>query len=157
MRTWSSPLLFALTALQYLSSGEICVDSTCITVSTESVGQDAAVDQHGASDDKSKGGVGGESVCENTALCKVPVPDNVMAVLHEQWNDLDGEYDAKLADLVHQNGFMEFAHARSTFSNHLKGTFGILHGWNQPQDVCRVGLFHTVWRAPVGAFTVSCV
>mmetsp|Transcript_38624 Transcript_38624/g.97043 ORF Transcript_38624/g.97043 Transcript_38624/m.97043 type:complete len:437 (+) Transcript_38624:16-1326(+) len=50
-------------------------------------------------------------------------------------------------------GFQYFAHARDTFANHLRGTWGILNAWGQPMDICRAGLFHTIYGGDLFIFS----
>jgi hypothetical protein len=39
----------------------------------------------------------------------------------------------------------EFTHSRSTLLNHLVGTYQILCTWGMPQEICRAGLFHSIY------------
>ena len=74
-----------------------------------------------------------------------PMPERIAALVNEQWGDLDPDAPRIIAALSGKKPFMEFAHARSTFRDHLVGTFGTLGVWGQPEDVRRAGLFHTAY------------
>lgn len=71
------------------------------------------------------------------------LPRQIEAILNEEWDYLDPEGDRMLAKMRAIPAIMQFSHSRQTFRHHLIGTFSTLHAWNQPRDVCRLGLFHT--------------
>ena len=73
------------------------------------------------------------------------MPEKKKALLHEDWDALDpreAEMTSAISDI---DGVVEFAHASTTFDEHLKGTFGILSLWSQPADIRRAGLMHTAY------------
>jgi len=78
-------------------------------------------------------------------------PFAIKAIIHDNLGAFDPDFD-KMFDLLHEDGFQEFAHGRDTFANHLQGTFGTLAAWGQPQDVNRVGLFHSSFSGDLFMF-----
>lgn len=96
----------------------------------------------------------GEIPCEPDfgadATVKFPkMPTVLESLLHEDYDALG------VADILEQlksPGVMEFAHGRDTFYSHLKGTFGILKAWGQPDDVCLLGLTHTAYGGDLYQF-----
>ena len=61
------------------------------------------------------------------------MPALIESVLHEDWKSL-GVHD--ILERLKSPGVLEFSHGRDTFYSHLKGTYGILKAWGQPDDVC---------------------
>ena len=61
-----------------------------------------------------------------------PMPPMIQAILHEDWKSLgvDG-----ILERLKSPGVLEFSHGRDTFYSHLKGTYGILKAWEQPDDI----------------------
>lgn len=85
-----------------------------------------------------------------TTYVKYPkMPALLESLLHEDWKALG------VADILEQlksPGVMEFAHGRDTFYSHLQGTYGILRAWNQPTDVCLLGMTHTAYGGDLFQF-----
>ena len=82
----------------------------------------------------------------------VSMPPRVRALLHSSWAVFDPDSAAAIGYLNERLEFGEFAHARSTFQEHLEGTFGVLGAWGQPPDICRCGLFHTAYSGDLFSF-----
>ena len=84
---------------------------------------------------------------EQTALRTLapPMPEKIRSMIHEEWSDLDAEADKMLGFMKKARVFHEFAHGRSTFMEHLRGTWSILACWDQPEAVCRCGLLHSAY------------
>jgi len=82
------------------------------------------------------------------------MPRAVSALIREAWNEVDASGNEIVAGLITVDLFDFFSHARSTFKDHLLGTFGILSAWGQPTDVCRCGLFHTAYSGDLFQFYV---
>lgn len=80
------------------------------------------------------------------------MPTKIHAILHQDWNVLDPRGQELLHKMSGIDGAVEFAHARTTFYDHLKGTFSILSAWNQPEDVRRTGLVHTAYSGDLFQF-----
>jgi len=80
------------------------------------------------------------------------MPEKIRAILHEDWNILDPKGEEMISKLSTIDGAVEFAHARTTFYEHLKGTFGILAAWDQPEEVRRTGLVHTAYSGDLFQF-----
>mmetsp|Transcript_73608 Transcript_73608/g.142359 ORF Transcript_73608/g.142359 Transcript_73608/m.142359 type:complete len:431 (-) Transcript_73608:170-1462(-) len=75
----------------------------------------------------------------------------IRAILHGNLTFFDQDFDQMLT-LLNQDGFQEFAHSRDAFSYHLQQTFGMLGAWEQPQDVQRLGLFHSAYSGDLLIF-----
>ncbi len=80
------------------------------------------------------------------------MPPKIRAMLHEDWDTLDPKGSLMIAAISKLDGAVEFAHARSTFYDHLKGTFSLLSIWNQPEVVRRTGLVHTAYSGDLFQF-----
>lgn len=80
------------------------------------------------------------------------MPEKIHAVLHEDWNVLDPQGVEMVSTMSKIDGAVEFAHASTTFYEHLKGTFGILAAWGQPEEVRRTGLVHTAYSGDLFQF-----
>jgi hypothetical protein len=80
------------------------------------------------------------------------MPETIRAILHEDWNILDPKGEEMISTLSKIDGAVEFAHASTTFYEHLKGTFGILAAWGQPEEVKRTGLVHTAYSGDLFQF-----
>lgn len=80
------------------------------------------------------------------------MPAKIRAILHEDWNVLDPEGARMLDAFSDIDGLVEFAHASTTFFDHLKGTFGILAAWDQPEEVRRCGMVHTGYSGDLFQF-----
>jgi len=80
------------------------------------------------------------------------MPEKIRAILHEDWNILDPKGEEMISKLSTIDGAVEFAHASTTFYEHLKGTFGILAAWDQPEEVRRTGLVHTAYSGDLFQF-----
>jgi hypothetical protein len=80
------------------------------------------------------------------------MPPKIHALIHKDWNVLDPKGEEMMVSLKNIDAAVEFAHARSTFYEHLQGTFGILAAWNQPEVVRRTGLVHTAYSGDLFQF-----
>jgi hypothetical protein len=80
------------------------------------------------------------------------MPSKIHAIIHKDWNVLDPRGEDMMTQLKNIDAAVEFAHARSTFYEHLQGTFGILAAWNQPEVVRRTGLVHTAYSGDLFQF-----
>jgi len=87
-----------------------------------------------------------------TAMHFPTMPPKIKGMLHQNWDLLDPEGDRMISILGEIDGIVEFSHARSTFQEHLKGTFGILAAWDQPSAVRRAGLVHTGYSGDLFQF-----
>lgn len=82
------------------------------------------------------------------------MPAKIRGILHEDWNVLDPQGEEMISTFSKYEGAVEFAHASTTFYEHLKGTFGLLAAWNQPEDVRRAGLVHTGYSGDLFQFVL---
>ena len=80
------------------------------------------------------------------------MPSKIHALIHKDWNELDPKGEEMMVSLKGIDAAIEFAHARSTFYEHLQGTFGILAAWDQPEVVRRTGLVHTAYSGDLFQF-----
>lgn len=80
------------------------------------------------------------------------MPEHIRAILHEDWDVLDPRGEDMISSLSKIDAAVEFAHASTTFYEHLKGTFGILSAWKQPEVVKRTGLVHTAYSGDLFQF-----
>jgi hypothetical protein len=64
-------------------------------------------------------------------------------VLHDH-RALEPQLDEML-EVLGQQGAREIWHKHGTFYDHLLGVWRILAAWQQPADVCRLGLMHSVY------------
>ena len=90
------------------------------------------------------------SSCESAAT----MPLAIRAILQENWTALDPEGAEIMAELSKVDVIAEFPHARSTFREHLEGTYAILGAWHQPLDVVRTGLVHTGYSGDLFRFFI---
>ena len=77
-----------------------------------------------------------ESICNSTTQecpsLSIPfpvMPPKIKAILMDNHNELDPQGVEMLSQLQKMEATAAFAHARSTFYEHLKGTFQILSAW----------------------------
>lgn len=66
------------------------------------------------------------------------------AILRRQWTVLDKDADELMACLDKSAASLIW-HKCSTFEEHLVGVWTMLCAWRQPQDCCRLGLFHSAY------------
>jgi hypothetical protein len=83
-----------------------------------------------------------------------PLPEKISAVLEDAWDVLDPLGPELVAGINSVSLLSHFPHARSTFREHLLGTFALLGVWEQPADVRRCGLFHTGYSGDLFSFYV---
>ena len=81
-------------------------------------------------------------------------PEGVRAFVYRNWTHLDPGIEEVMRKMGSMAAFVEFPHARDTFLNHLKGTYGMLMAWNQPVAVARAGLAHTAYSGDLFEFFV---
>lgn len=72
------------------------------------------------------------------------LPHPLPALLHDDYAAIDARMPEYL-DVLAQQGAAEIWHKHGTFKDHLLGVWRILAGWKQSEDVCRLGLFHSVY------------
>lgn len=89
---------------------------------------------------------------ESTSVPFPKMPEKINAILYEDWNVLDPQGEEMVSTMSKIDGAVEFAHASTTFYEHLKGTFGILAAWGQPEEVRRTGLVHTAYSGDLFQF-----
>ena len=83
------------------------------------------------------------------------MPPLIRAMIHEDWAAIDPEGPRMIEEMKQQAPVLaEFSHARTTFKEHLLGTFSILGAWKQPAEVRRTGLFHTGYSGDLFQFFV---
>lgn len=83
------------------------------------------------------------------------MPHTIDKLIRGDWSDLDEDGPALVNALRRKEDlFAFFSHARSTFKEHLVGTFSVLAAWGQPADVRRAGLFHTAFSGDLFQFYV---
>mmetsp|Transcript_8127 Transcript_8127/g.15299 ORF Transcript_8127/g.15299 Transcript_8127/m.15299 type:complete len:494 (+) Transcript_8127:390-1871(+) len=80
------------------------------------------------------------------------MPDKIRAIIQQNHNVLDPQGTQMLSQLQAIEATTAFAHARSTFYEHLEGTFSILSAWNQPTDIKRAGMVHTAYSGDLFQF-----
>jgi len=134
-------------------SMRIDTNNTTATTTTASSDNAAAID-HAAStnfNSNNKGNDSGTSIL-TTTIPFPKMPKMIRAILHEDWNVLDPSGEEMISTLSKIDGAVEFAHASTTFYEHLKGTFGILSAWGQPEEVKRAGLVHTAYSGDLFQF-----
>lgn len=92
----------------------------------------------------------------SAALASLPAPSAaVRSLLHERWQDFDEEWP-RFDTWFHDNrAVCEFGHARATFREHLRGTFGLCAAWGLSQAVCRAGMLHTTYSGDVFYFALA--
>ena len=91
-----------------------------------------------------------ESSLEAEGIVRFPrMPAVLQSVLHEDWKTLGVD---DILDQLKSPGVLEFAHGRGTFYSHLVGTYGILKAWNQPDDICKLGMTHTAYGGDLFQF-----
>jgi hypothetical protein len=97
----------------------------------------------------------GEVTPTSIATATVPfpkMPEEIHAIIHEDWDVLDPRGVEMINTMSMIDGAVEFAHARSSFFDHLKGTFSILAAWGQPEEIKRTGLVHTAYSGDLFQF-----
>jgi len=93
------------------------------------------------------------SVHPKPASVQMPRAVNTI-ILQEEFETWDLERASIMQNFLKELlAFQYFAHARDTFANHLRGTWGILNAWGQPQEICRAGLFHTIYGGDLFIFS----
>jgi hypothetical protein len=75
---------------------------------------------------------------------KVEVPILIDAFLEDDYFAIDSELP-KIMQLLAQRRAGRSWHKHGSFKDHLYGTYRALKLWNQEQDVCLCGLFHSVY------------
>merc|ERR1719343_1455492 len=90
-----------------------------------------------------------------THMVAEPMPPAVNTIiLREEFQTWDLKKSLPMQSFLKELlGLQYFAHARDTFANHLRGTWGILQAWGQPEEVCRAGLFHTIYGGDLFIFS----
>lgn len=86
----------------------------------------------------------------------VPMPAAVRAILEEEEFEAFDEPERARAMRAFQKellGFQHFPHARDTFAQHLRGTWGILNAWGQGPEISRAGMFHTAYGGDLFIFS----
>jgi len=68
----------------------------------------------------------------------------LVALLHDDYAAIDRRMPEYL-DVLAAQGAAEIWHKHGTFKDHLLGVWRVLAGWQQPEHVCRLGLFHSVY------------
>lgn len=96
---------------------------------------------------------------ETTTACPAgssvrPMSPAISAIVRQAWEELDPRGAELVAFIKNKQIFAFFSHARSTFQEHLLGTFAVLNAWEQPAAVCRAGLFHTAYSGDLFQFYV---
>jgi len=74
----------------------------------------------------------------------VPVPSRIESMLRARWSDLDPEAPAILNVLQGSDAPLIW-HKHSSFFDHLREVWAMLCNWEQPRDVCRLGLLHSAY------------
>lgn len=138
MKCW--PFAFFPCLCASSAVAQSCFDRTTEFKSTLALNQ---TDGNGCNEGDLLSSVAVASAAETTPFPKMP--EKIRALLHEDWDTLDPRGAGMIAALSDIDAAVEFAHARTTFYEHLKGTFGILSAWSQPADVRRAGLMHTAY------------
>lgn len=90
-----------------------------------------------------------------TPMTTVPfpkMPEKLHALIKKDWDALDVKGEEMMATLKEIDAAVMFAHARSTFYEHLQGTFGILAAWGLPPVITRTGLVHTAYSGDLFQF-----
>lgn len=72
------------------------------------------------------------------------LPPYVALLVRHDHRALDPELD-RLLDALGHHGAREIWHKHGTFLDHLLGVWRILVAWQQPTDVCRLGLMHSIY------------
>lgn len=93
-----------------------------------------------------------KAVASDKTVAFPQMPRKIRALLHKNWDVLDPKGQEMMSTLSDIDAAIEFAHARSTFYEHLQGTFGILAAWNMPEVVRRTGLVHTGFSGDLFSF-----
>jgi hypothetical protein len=70
--------------------------------------------------------------------------ETVKYIIKEDYQSLDRNLEQMLC-LLKKTGADECWHKKSTFYSHLYSVYCILKVWDQPQDICRCGLFHSAY------------
>lgn len=72
------------------------------------------------------------------------LPPHVHDLVLHDYRRIEPGLDAML-EVVGREGAREIWHKHGTFYDHLLGVWRILAAWQQPADVCRLGLMHSVY------------
>lgn len=72
------------------------------------------------------------------------LPPHVLALVRHDHGSLEPRLD-ELLDALGHHGAREIWHKHGTFLDHLLGVWRILAAWQQPEDVCRLGLMHSIY------------
>lgn len=72
------------------------------------------------------------------------LPPHVLQLVRHEHGALEPDLDAMLDALGH-HGAREIWHKHGTFLDHLLGVWRILAAWQQPSDVRRLGLMHSIY------------
>jgi len=72
------------------------------------------------------------------------LPPHVLALVRHDHAAIDPDLGPCL-DVLARRGAGEIWHKHGTFLDHLIGVWRILAAWEQPADVCRLGLMHSVY------------
>jgi len=72
------------------------------------------------------------------------LPPVIHAILHEDETALDPDAD-KFLPILRKSSAMEIWHKHGHFYSHLHDVWQMLCAWGQPQEVCRLGLFHSAY------------
>lgn len=74
----------------------------------------------------------------------VELPKIIHAIIHEEPTVLDPEAD-KMLPVLKKSDAMEIWHKHGNFYSHLHDVWLQLCTWKQPQEICRLGLFHSAY------------
>lgn len=72
------------------------------------------------------------------------LPRVIHAMIHEDDAALDPKADEFLA-ILRKSSAVEIWHKHGHFYSHLHDVWQVLCAWEMPQDVCRLGLFHSAY------------
>jgi hypothetical protein len=145
----------ATAATLNIPDGECGMDSApaCASqASTVTIDADGSIDITKTNDTSTTGTKADSDSGTMTSIPFPKMPEKIRAILHEDWNVLDAKGEEMVSTLSTIDGAVEFAHASTTFFEHLKGTFGILAAWDQPEEVRRTGLVHTAYSGDLFQF-----
>lgn len=137
------------------NNGSVCGDHPFCRQEISTAGQLITVDNNAQNGVNNMTNGIGTSRTSSQSPGTVPfpaMPAKIRAILHEDWDILDPKGSNMVRTMSTIDGAVEFAHASTTFYEHLKGTFSILAAWDQPEEVRRTGLVHTAYSGDLFMF-----
>jgi len=90
---------------------------------------------------------------ENALKHYLPLDPTLKILMHEEYHKLDPD-STKWMNFLAASSATEIWHKHSTFVQHLRGVWKILQMWKQPEEICRLGLFHSAYSNSFVAMSI---